>query len=118
MRHTTKISIAKFLDVWFSQMSHIEAAKSLGVSRCQFYALGRSHNLGRRAHVQSARARSGHNDAEITPEELEARRAYVQAKWSDEERERRRVGPSARPWRLPSYAYDGRVCAFAENALD
>jgi hypothetical protein len=118
MRLKPEFSTAKLFEVWFSEMSHMEAARALGVSRYQFYALGRNHNLGRRTHVQGARARDGHEDEEISPEEFESRKAEVQAKWSDDEREKRRVGPSARPWRLPSYAYDGRVCAFAENTLD
>jgi len=107
MRLKPDFSMDKFYKVWFSQLSYVEAAKALGVSRYQFYALGRRHKLGRRD-----------REEQISPEEFEARRAEVEANWSDEERERRRVGPSARPWRLPSYAYDGRVCAFAENTLD
>jgi hypothetical protein len=118
MRLRPDFNTAELYRVWYSQMSNTEAAEALGVSRYQFYALGRNHRLRRRTHVQSAKARDGHDDEEITPEEFEARKAEVQAKWSDDEREKRRVGPSARPWRLPSYAYDGRVCAFAENALD
>lgn len=112
------VDMAALFRIWHGPLENAEAAAAMGVSRYQFYALGRRHGLGRRTHIQAAKARINHGDEEITEEEFEARRAEVQSRWSDEERERRRVGPSARPWRMPSYAYDGRVCAFAETTLD
>jgi hypothetical protein len=112
---SNSVDIALLFRIWHSPMGHMEAAAALGVSRAGLYALGRRHGLGRRT---PATARDKKPEPEITPEEFEARKAEVQSKWSDDERERRRVGPTARPWRLPSYAYNGRVCAFAQTALD
>ena len=108
------VDVTELFKVWNSHMSNADAAASLGVSGSKFYSLGCRYGLGRRTHIQALRARAGRPEPVITEAEFEARRAEVQAKWSPEEREKRRVGPTARPWRLPSYAFDGRVCAFSE----
>lgn len=113
-----RVDVALLYRVWRSEMSNAEAMKALGVSRAQFYALGQLHHLGRRVHVQAAKARLGREEEEITEEEFEARRLEVQSKWSDEERERRQVGPSRRPWTPPAFSFNGRVCAFSDSALD
>lgn len=113
-----RVDTALLFRVWHSDMSNAEAMKTLGVSRAQFYALGQLHHLGRRSPAQVSKARRDREEPEITEDEFEARKAEVQARWSPEERERRIVGPARRAWRPPAFAFNGRVCAFAENALD
>lgn len=113
-----RIDVALLYRVWRSEMSNAEAMKALGVTRAQFYTLGQLHKLGRRVHVQASKARLGREEPEITEDEFEARKAEVQARWTPEERERRIVGPARRAWRPPAFAFNGRVCAFADSALD
>jgi hypothetical protein len=41
--------------------------------------------------------------------------AQIRAGWPAGEAERRLVGCGRRSWSLPSYAFDGRGCAFTET---
>jgi hypothetical protein len=119
MRHHPSVDAVKLFTLWNSDLDNGAVSSALGVSRYQLYAIGRRYGLAPRIHVRSAVGRERNNDdVEIPTEEFEARKAEVQALWSDEEREKRRVGPTARKWKLPSYAYDGRVCAFQATGLD
>jgi len=118
MKHNPSVNAVKLFSLWHSDLENGEVAAALSISRYQLYDLGRRYGLKPRTHIQSAKARITRPEPVITTEEYEARKAEVQALWSDEEREKRRVGPMARKWKLPSYAYDGRVCAFQPTGLD
>jgi len=118
VKHNPRIDAAELFRVWYGPLPNAEAAAALGISVYQFYVAGKRHHLPIRTHLMSAKRRRGKPETDVVGEEYERRKAEVRAQWSDEEREKRRVGPSARPWQLPSYAYDGRVCAFVKSALD
>jgi hypothetical protein len=118
MKHNPRVDVVKLFAVWNGQLPNLEAAKALNISVYQFYMLGKRYGLKNRVHLMSAKKRRGKPETDVTGAEYEQRKAEVRAKWSDEEREKRRVGPSARPWTMPAYAYDGRVCAFVKAALD
>ena len=113
-----KVDTQKMFALWNGPLSSIEVASSLGISVYRLYGLGRRYGLRSRRHVVGAKRRLKADEEEVVGEEYERRKAEVQAGWSDEEREKRRVGPAAQRWQLPSYAYDGRVCAFVQTALD
>jgi hypothetical protein len=113
----TQIDPVKFFALWNGPMQNLEIRRELGLTAHQFVALGKRYGLKPRTHRMSASKRSG-NDEAISEDEYEARKAEVQSRWSDAERERRRVGPTARRWRLPSYAYDGRSCSFVKSDMD
>lgn len=118
MTHNPAVNVVELFRLWNSDLQNGDVAKALGVSRFQLWTLARRHGLSKRTHIQGKQARSTRPEVNPTDEELEARKAEVQALWSDAEREKRRVGPQARPWSLPSFSYDGRSCAFAKTSLD
>ena len=118
MKHNPKVDAVQLFALWHGQLPNLDVAKALGVSVYQLWVLGKRYGLPKRVHLMSAKKRGRKPETDVVGAEYERRKAEVRARWSDEEREKRRVGPMARPWRLPSYAYDGRVCAFVKSALD
>jgi hypothetical protein len=118
MSHNPKVDAVKLFALWHGKTPNLEVARELGISVYQLYRLGQRYKLPPRVHMHGEFNRRKAKEEVIVGEEYERRKAAIRARWSDEEREKRRVGPTARPWRLPSYAYDGRVCAFVQNAID
>jgi hypothetical protein len=118
MKHNPRVDAAKLFALWHGQLPNLDVAKSLNISVYQLWVLGKRYGLPNRVHLMSAKKRGRKPETDVVGKEYERRKAEVRAKWSDEEREKRRVGPSARPWTMPAYAYDGRVCAFVKAALD
>lgn len=118
MNRSLKVDVVKLFALWHGRMPNLEVAKELGISVYQLYSLGQRYKLPPRVHMHGEFNRRKAKEEVVVGEEYERRKAEIRARWSEEEREKRRVGSTARPWRPPSYAYDGRVCAFVENALD
>ena len=118
MNRSLNVDVVKLFALWHGRMQNLEVAKELGISVYQLYSLKQRYKLPPRVHMHGEFNRRKAKCEAVDGEEYERRKAEIRARWSDEEREKRRVGPMARPWRLPSYAYDGRVCAFVKSALD
>ena len=118
MKHNPRVDAAKLFALWHGQLPNLDVAKALNISVYQLWVLGKRYGLPNRVHLMSAKKRGRKPETDVVGKEYERRKAEVRAKCSDEERETRRVGPSARPRTLPAYAYNGRVCAFVKAALD
>lgn len=118
MKHNPQVDVVKLFALWNGRMPNLEVARELGISVYQLYRLGQRYKLAPRVHMHGEFNRRKAAKEEIVGEEYERRKAAIRARWSEEEREKRLVGQTARPWRPPAYGYDGRVCAFVEAALD
>jgi len=79
---------AEFFRLWHDRgRKIIDIAAHFGVSPATVSMTARRLGLGRRQVVR----RAEHQGPVPTPAEIEARTAEIQAGWSDEEREKRRV---------------------------
>jgi hypothetical protein len=83
-----------------------QIAAMLGLTKNQMWNVSQRLKLPRRPRAEMERL------AAPTEEQIAERCAEVRAGWTDAEREKRCVGRGQRPWRLPSYAYDGRAVMF------
>lgn len=92
-----------------------EACTLLGVNRRRYYHYVSKYRLGPKP-LWSHASRDGNRRPDPTEEEIRAYTLSLQAKWSDEERERR-AGKSKVGVALRSMGYDGRSVRFGEKLL-
>jgi hypothetical protein len=111
-----KVNTLELFRLWRSPLRNDELADALGVPRGTLWYLRQRFKLparGKGNRVPSVTERDA-----PSPEEIEQRCEEIRAKWPEGEEERRRVGGGQQRWRIPSYAFDGRGCAFLEIAVD
>lgn len=84
-----------------------EVCHRLGVTRNQMYALQKRYGLENRTTSKTAQRR--HDDP--SPAEIAERAAWCREQRTKEDRARDEIKGRV-DWQMPSYAYDGRECAF------
>jgi hypothetical protein len=101
------VDARKVFALWANpELGTLEIASRLGLTKSQIWCVSRRLRLPPRPRAEMERLSAP------SPEEIADRCAQVRAGWSDEEREKRIVGPRRRQWSMPAYAYDGRAVAF------
>lgn len=100
--------------LWHSPMTNDRICQKLGCSSSQLYILARRLKLPNRGQVkvEDGERAPGDPDEEL----IRHRAAKIQASWTPEVAERRRVGKNMRP-KMKNYVFDGRSVAFAECGL-
>lgn len=111
-----KVNTLELFRLWRTPLRNDQLADALGIPRGSLWYLRDKYKLPKRG--AGSRTPSVKEKDVPTPEEIEQRCAEIRKGWPEGEDERRMVGPRQRRWSLPSYAYDGRGCAFLEIALD
>lgn len=109
------VNAAELFRLWHMPqrvMPAVKIAEHLGVGLSTLYALARKHKLPRRPKLPQ-------EELDVpTQQEIAERARAIRDAWPEGEAERRFVGATSKRWVLPSYAYDGRECAFVGTAMD
>lgn len=110
-----RVDKERLIQLWRTEMSNAAIAAELGITELQLYVAGRHYKLEPRyPYVRRVSAKY-----DPTPETIAERAAEIRAGWSDEEREKRRVGNVVNPkWEMPTFAYDGRNAVFSHHLAD
>lgn len=108
---TTHVDEKLLRELWATPILGVDLAARLKVTQSSLYWLKKRYNLPDRPKHK----RGTYDDDAPTPEEIRQRCLETQAKWSEEERERRIVGRSAEV-RMKAYAFNHRDFAF--SAMD
>ena len=102
------IDVKRLFALWGGNMGTMQIAAAMGLTKNQVWSAARRLGLPTRPRSGSDRDQRENP----TPEQIAERAAAVRAGWPEGEAERRMVGQRQRRWSLPSYAYNGRDCAF------
>lgn len=111
-----KVDTLKLFRLWNKPLRNDELADAIGVPRGTLWYLRQRYKLPPRGRVN--RVPSVTERDAPTPQEIEERCAAIRASWPAGEEEKRRVGPRQKRWVMPSYAFDGRGCAFLTTTVD
>lgn len=95
---------SKIKEAWWTEKPTSQIAQELNISNSRLYLLSRDIALPPRTHVKK-RLNYRKDISDPSPEEIEQRAAAIQATWTDEERENRRV-TKTRPVILKIFVYD------------
>jgi DNA-directed RNA polymerase specialized sigma subunit len=109
-----KIDAVELFRLWNSELTPAEICVSLKISRSYLSRLQQQYKLSKK-HA----ARGKNHIADPSPEEIAERAREQRKKWTETEREARRVGPRCQRWTVPAFTYDGRIAAFSSaNIMD
>jgi len=97
------IDVKRLFQLWQTDQTTAEIATQLGITPPQLYSVARRYALPRRTGLVN---RCHDKVPDPTPDELVKRARAIRLGWTAEERERRRVGPTARRWQIPRYAFN------------
>ena len=111
------VDVLTLFKLWRSPLRNDELADALGAPRGSLHYLASRYKLPKRDPALWAK-RGGVEADSPTPEQIEERAAAIRATWSEEEREKRRVGRRMQRWQMPAYALCHRDVAFREIGLD
>ncbi len=111
----TKLNVntLELFRLWNSEMRNDELCVKLGVPVGTLWMLRKRFKLPKRR--EGSRVPTRPETAAPSPDEIAEMTAQIRAGWPAGEAERRLVGCGRRSWSLPSYAFDGRGCAFTET---
>jgi hypothetical protein len=106
-----KVDVKLLFALWHDKsIKERELAARLGVSQLAIRRLKYRYGLPNRCYVGKSRE----NDIESpSPEEIEERKAAIQASWTPEERRSRMVQKTQKRWTPPSFVFDGRNATFS-----
>lgn len=106
-----QVDVKLLFELWHDpRITQPQMCERLGITKSALFGLKRRYALPHRHFAGKGAVDEEENSP--TPEEIEERKAVVQAKWSPEERRSRMVQKVGR-WKPPAFNFNGRDCVFS-----
>jgi hypothetical protein len=106
------INPVELRELWASDMRSDEICERLGVTRGRLFYVAKQLGLPRRPHSLEAPTGQAASIEDPTEFEIAARAAVIRQSWSEEEHEKRFVGPKNGRVTLSHYVFDGSSYSF------